>query len=1582
MTIGDIDGDGKLDLASANSTSNTVSVLRNTSTIGTISFSSKVDRPTGSQPRSVSVGDLDGDGKLDLAIANTTSNTISVLRNTSTIGTSTFATKVDFAIGTGTGPLTVSLGDIDGDGKLDLTVANFSNTVSVLRNTSTSGTITSGSFAARVTVATGNGLSNVTIGDIDGDGKLDLTLVNATSNTISVLRNTSTSGTITTGSFASNINFATENQPNSVSIGDLDGDGKLDIAVTNVGSNTVSVYRNTSTIGTISWGSFAPKVDFVTGTNPKSISLADIDGDGKLDLTLLNSTSNTVSVLKNVGQSLPPTITSFTPTSGKTGSIVNITGTNFGGTTNVKFGGTDAISFTVVSSTSIDATFGNGTTGTISVTNPAGTAISTGIFTYTHLTINLSPTSGAIGSSVIITGINFDTTTLANNIVWFGGVRAIVTNATITTLTVTVPVGATHTPIRVLVNGKIAESTKAFIVTYNGGFIDTSTFATKVDFITGTSPRNVSIGDIDGDGKLDLVVANNSSSSVSVYRNTSITGTISGGSFVPKVDFTTGSGTSPSSMSLGDIDGDGKLDIVVVNSNSYTFSVYRNTSTSGTINFASKVDFIPGFSLEPFISISIGDIDGDGKLDLAIPNNLQFKVSVLKNTSTIGNISFATRVDFVAEYGPIAASLGDIDGDGKLDLALANSNSNTVSVYRNTSISGTISSGSFATKVDFATGTEPRSMSLGDIDGDGKLDLVTANKNSNTISLLRNTSTNGTITSGSFASKLDFATGTQPRDLSFGDLDGDGKLDLAVANSANTTVSIYKNSSFNGTISFEAKVDFTTGISPISLSIGDIDGDGRLDLAIANAASNTVSILRNSQGLSPTITSISPTSGIIGTSVTISGSGFSSIAANNTVWFGGVKAIIISATRNTLTVTVPLGAIHDPIRVLVNGNGIAESPQAFIVTYSSGTIGTTSFASKVDFAVGTGPINLSTGDLDGDGKLDLVVGNTTSNTISVYRNTSTNGTISFATKVDFATGGTDPTGVSIVDIDGDGKLDLAVVNYTGAFSYSGVSIYRNTSNVGTISFATMVDCAAPGYDLSFGDLDGDGKLDLAVVNVLGGVRILRNTSKIGSISFATGVNFATEIQSTSLSIGDLDGDGKSDLATGGGIVLRNTSTYGTISFATKVYFGAFGYRLSIGDIDGDGKLDLATANFGSNTVSVVRNISNRDTLTSGSFETKVDFITGTNPYSISIGDLDGDGKLDLAIANYGSNTVSVLKNISNSGNITGESFATKVDFATGTSPRNVSIGDLDGDGKLDLAVVNISSNNVSIFRNVGQNLLPIITSFTPTNASSGATVTITGTNLTGATSVKFGGTNATSFTVLSDSSITVVVGIGTTGVITVTTPGGTASSLGIFTFNAAPILSPNLIYPLNSATSLPLNFMFRWDGVPTATNYNFKLSDVSNFSSLIKDTITIDSSYNMNGLNANTNYYWKVNAINNAGIGPFSPVWSFLTKSGTSINNIITDGYSIYQNHPNPFSSSTTIKFELQNELNVKIEIYNSFGQLVQTLLDNKMPAKIHEVIWDAEKFSTGLYFYKIVLTDIYNPNKEFVQTSKMMLMK
>ena len=1331
--IGDLDGDGKTDIALVNFSSSTLSVFRNTSTSGALgasSFATKVDFATGTGPRGLDIGDLDGDGKLDIAVANDQANTVSVFHNTGSSGTISFASKVDFT--SGNAPKNVAIDDLDGDGKPDIAIAsNNSGSISILRNTSTSGSLTSSSFASKVDFSTGSGPNDVAVGDIDGDGKPDIVAVNSGASNVSIFRNIATSGSITTSSFATKVDFTTGTDPTAAIIGDLDANGKPELIVSNSTSNTVSVFRNTATSGTIDGSTFATKVDFTAAGAPQGISIGDIDGNGKPDITVANQSGTTFSLFHNT--STTGTITlgtkvDFTASSNPSGTVI------------ADFDGDNKPDVAVV----------NGGTTTLSIFHNIADPPTVASFT---------PTSGNVGTTITITGTNFDTTP-ANNTVFFGGIKATVSAATATQLTTTVPTGATFAPISVTVANRTAVSDNPFLPTFTATVsgIDANTLASKVDLTAGSNPLTMAVGDIDGDGKPDLIATNQTAATVSVFRNTSTSGSLTTGSFAAKVDFTTN--TQPYSAAVGDLDGDGKLDVVVVNSGATSFSVFRNTSTSGTISLAAKVDFTTGG--QPYYA-ALNDFDGDGKLDIAVNSSSSGQVSVFRNTSVSGTIdanSFATKVDFNGTSGTYYVAAGDIDGDGKPDIAATNLSGDDVSILRNTSTPGTINTSSFATKVDFTTGSSPRQIGLFDLDGDGKRDLAIANRTSNTLSIFRNTSTSGTI---SLATKVDFTAATNVYGVGIGDIDGDGKPDIVTGNSSVSSISLFHNTSTSGTIdanSLAAKVDFTAGGSPYPAIVSDLDGDGKPDVATANNGSNTVSIFHNQTftGTIPTLTSFTPTSGNVGTTVTITGTNFDTTPANNTVFFGATKATVSAATATQLTVTVPTHATFAPITVTV-ANRTTTSGSFFLPTFA-GTYPTTdasSFASKVDFATGTNPRRVAIGDVDGDGKPDLAVPNENSNTISVFRNTSTSGTISYAAKVDFTTGTGPTNGIAFGDLDGDGKLDIAIPN----LSSNTVSVFRNTSTSGTISYAAKVDLTTgtTPIGVAIDDIDRDGKLDIAIPNNGSStVSIFRNTSIPGTLSFATKVDFSTTSTPGHATLGDLDGDGKPELLVPNGAsnsvsVFRNTATSGTIdasSFAAKVDYttGDNATHVAVGDLDGDNKPEMAVLNINANTVSVFRNTSTSGTINAGSFAAKVDFIiTGTSSRMVAIGDLNGDGKPELVASNSASNSLSVLPNTSTSGTIDANSFAAKVDFTTGTSPLGLAVGDLDGDDKPELISTNSTANTISILRNLNLTTAqPTITSFTPTSGNVGATITITGTNFDTTpanNTVFFGATKAT-----------------------------------------------------------------------------------------------------------------------------------------------------------------------------------------------------------------------------------------------
>jgi hypothetical protein len=450
---------------------------------------------------------------------------------------------------------------------------------------------------------------------------------------------------------------------------------------------------------------------------------------------------------------------------------------------------------------------------------------------------SFSPASSPVGSVVTITGSNFNSN-ISNNIVYFGAVKAIITAASATSLTVTAPAGTTYAPLSVTTGGLTGYSSLPFKIVFsqNTTAFSPASFAAKVDFPTVTFPRTVLLHDFDGDGIADMAVVNQVSNYISVYKNT---GSKPIPVFTAKTDYTTLK--DPINISCTDLDGDGKPDLVVTIFNQggeAGVSILKNISTNGNLLFQQGA-YIP--TGNGSVGLHTGDIDGDGKPDVAVTSSNSGKFSILRNISSIDNIAFAPIMD-INYYRSDGIIMGDIDGDQKIDIALSNTVSNAVSVYRNTSLSGNVS---FADPVHFNVGTYPSVIKLGDFDGDNKYDLAVVNYTGSSISILKNISTPGTV---SFEDSIGITTVQYPQFLDVGDLDGDGKPEITFGNNVAGETGVLKNLSTGDAISFAPPVYYNTGNYQVFPFIGDVNGDGRPDIAVTNSLLNTVSILRNRIG--------------------------------------------------------------------------------------------------------------------------------------------------------------------------------------------------------------------------------------------------------------------------------------------------------------------------------------------------------------------------------------------------------------------------------------------------------------------------------------------------------------------------------------------------------------------------------------------------------------------------------------------------------------------------------------------------------------------------------------------------------------
>jgi hypothetical protein len=330
-----------------------------------------------------------------------------------------------------------------------------------------------------------------------------------------------------------------------------------------------------------------------------------------------------------------------------------------------------------------------------------------------------------------------------------------------------------------------------------------------------------------------------------------------GVSFASQETFATGN--APNSVAVADFNGDGKPDLVVANQNDNTVSVLLNTTAAGatTTSFAPPQTFATGS--EPTY-VMVTDVNRDGKPDLVVANAHSNSVSVLLNTTAAGasTPSFAAQQTFATGTFPDSLAVADFNGDGKPDLVVANDLSNTMSVLLNTTATGA-STPSFTIQETFATGGDPASVAVADFNGDGKPDLVVANNASHTVSVLLNTTTPGASNS-SFTAQQTFAIGILPFSVTVADVNGDGSPDLVVANSNSNTVSVLLNTTAPGasTPSFTAQETFDTGMSPSTVTVADFNGDGKPDLVVANFTSNTVSVLLNTTPFLTLVTTASP----------------------------------------------------------------------------------------------------------------------------------------------------------------------------------------------------------------------------------------------------------------------------------------------------------------------------------------------------------------------------------------------------------------------------------------------------------------------------------------------------------------------------------------------------------------------------------------------------------------------------------------------------------------------------------------------------------------------------------------------------
>ena len=493
---------------------------------------------------------------------------------------------------------------------------------------------------------------------------------------------------------------------------------------------------------------------------------------------------------------------------------------------------------------------------------------------------------------------------------------------------------------------------------------------------TGFGGGMIETADLRGSGNLDLVMSTGyAATGVIMYGNGD--GTFETPVIYPLPEY------DDAVVAVADFNRDGKPDIVF-GTEGASFALDPNFITV-MLNKPGGFDPPPSqfvvtspadqaFAENP-IGIALGDLNGDGKLDLVVtlwggtfgpiidgqipnpphvnPNTQQVttqgQIAVLLGN---GDGSFAEPHFFLVGTRPIAPKIADLTGDGKKDIAVANLITNTISVLKGNG------DGTFQTAIDLPSGAGPNTLAIADVNGDGKPDIISTNNTDRTVGVYFNNSTPGNL---SFAAAVTYPVGLYPSGIVTRDFNGDGKIDIVVLNNGDvfnpgspTTINVLLNNG-DGTFAGQPPQTVWNFNNGDALAVGDFSGTGRLDLAVANFSSNQLRILRgNGDG---TFTP-AETYGI--------GEGAEDVKAIDLNGDGVLDLVTCNLNDNTITV--------------LTGNGDGTFVPAVDTTSDRPLpYGVSAFGYPTFFDLA---------DLNGDGKPDLVTGNIFNRTVTVLRNTS------------------------------------------------------------------------------------------------------------------------------------------------------------------------------------------------------------------------------------------------------------------------------------------------------------------------------------------------------------------------------------------------------------------------------------------------------------------------------------------------------------------------------------------------------------------------------------------------------------------
>jgi 6-phosphogluconolactonase (cycloisomerase 2 family) len=1250
--IGDFDADGDMDFIHGGSGA---VFLNNDGALGTFTAA------TGSQTRSsgfggIAVGDVNGDGVLDVIIANS-STTVH-----SNNGSAAFTQTRSIATSGATG---AALGDLDNDGDLDLFVASNSTSV-VYRNDGT-GNFTEITQSPVLTTTNGN---SVALADLDGDGDLDA-YVSADNQSDRVFKNDGN------GNFTQHAT-ADGGRGLKVRLGDIDGDGDFDALVFRYASSSVILVNDGS-------ANFSSSTISTGGSAQGQGDLGDVNGDGSLDAVAgLRQQANKVffnAVPLDFGDAPAP----YPTTLSEDGARHTPTGPTLGTGRDSE---TDATRDANATGDDLnDSDDEDGVTfGTITVGQQNAT-----------VTVNVQGAAGKLDAWIDFNGDgsfngynerifhNVSVATGNNNLTFDVPAETVRSGDTFARFRLSTAGGLS--PSGLAADGEV-EDHKVTLSQVEGDGI----FSDSGQALGSGLTYGVAIGDVNGDGFVDVFAANHSGDNILWINNGSGVFTDSGQTAIEL------NGQISLEADFADLDGDGDLDLVVFqagsnltsfeNDGSGGFTALDSVSVGGAgntyggrladVDGDGDIDAIagsngqkvlfndgtgnftagPAFGVtNPAYSIGVGDIDGDGDVDVVFPRG-GAPTRIFLNDGSGGFTD--SGVDIGASFNGKKAELGDIDGDGDLDLLVGNSNNATeVLINQGGTQGGT--EGVFVAGTNFGTST--RGVRMADLDGDGDLDAFTT-ADSAADKVWFNDGIGGFTDSGISLGNF------QGRDVRLADFNGDGSPDAFVGNTQSQANRVY----FNPVFDFgDAPAPYPTTLVengarhlPAGPTLGtnrDIEAD-----ATRNATAtgdDTTGTPDDEDG----VTFGTITVGAQNATVTVNASAVAKLDAwidfDGDGSFNGANeqifdTVTLASGNNNLTFDVPAfirsGTTYARFRLSTAGGlgpgGIASDGE--VEDYQVTIAAPGGFANFVDSGQSLGSdrtVQTVLADLDNDGDLDALSVNFTNT--KIYTNASGTFTDSGQTLVGSQFQFSVP---AVGDIDADGDLDV----------YIGDRFYTNNGS-GVFSAGQVISGLGTVAGSSLGDIDADGDLDLFVARN-GSDMVFTNN---GSGTFTnTGQSLGSQNSLVLARLADIDGDGDLD-AVGRGVYTNDGA--GTFT-ASSIPFGSNTRAVALGDFDGDGDQDAVVGDKAAPTRIYTNN-------GSGTFTSGAALGSNIRSYGVAVADVDGDGDLDIlsGFTNGGQYDQVFLNNGSGAFTDSGQALN---GFGTG----GVTFGDIDGDGDLDVFV--------------------------------------------------------------------------------------------------------------------------------------------------------------------------------------------------------------------------------------------------------------------------------------------------------